>query len=346
MSALAPADPAVAVVVPARDAGRYLAAALGSLQRQTRSDWTCVVVDDGSTDDTAEVATSFLDDPRIRLVRQANAGVAAARNAGLGLVRGSGAHLVAFLDADDVLLPDALERLGAALEDNPDAVGAYGTAEYVDGDGRPVAPGLHPQRQRDRREVRGLDLGQVPPDRPLTTFRMLVVVGPVWPSAVVLLRLAVVTAVGGFAEDLPQCEDWDLYLRSSRHGPLVFVDEQVAWYRRHDANLTNGTADNAHLVHVVRCRAWADPANSRGQRLLAARAWRALQHRRAVRAVQRCVRAARARDGADLRRALRVARLETLALLRVTRPVGGPTGSPEGTPSTPEVSAGTAAGAS
>ncbi len=322
----------VLVVVPAWNAAVHLPAALGSLLAQTLQDWVCVVVDDGSTDGTAAVVTSC-PDPRVVLVQQENAGVAAARNAALTHPAGAGCELVAFLDADDLLLPDALERLAAALDASPGTVGAYGTAEYVDGDGAPFAPGLHPSRQRDRRRARGPDLAAVPPGHDRTTFAMLAVSGPIWPSSVAMLRLHVVRSVGGFATDLAQCEDWDLYIRASRSGDFVFLDRQVAWYRRHDANLTNDLGQSARLAHVVRCRAWGDPDNTARQQLTAARAWRALQHRRVVHCARVVVASARSGGPGAASAAVRVLAVELVQLLRV-RPPTGPTGTPAGTPVT------------
>lgn len=327
------ATPDVAVVVPAHNASRYVVTTLRSLLRQTCTAWVCVVVDDGSTDGTAAVVAPLLDDPRIRLVRQPRAGVAAARNTGLAAVAAARPRTVAFLDADDVLEPHAYAVLLRALDDAPDAMGVYGTAEYVDGEGVPISPGLHPARQRDRREVRRGRVRTVDPALARTTFAMLVVVGPVWPSSVVLMRHHAVTAVGGFDESLTQCEDWDLCIRVSRAGALAFVDEQVAWYRRHGANASDVLAVNEHMAHVVRCRAWASPDNTAPQRRTARRAWRAMQLRRAYHAVLACLRGLRSRDGALVRAHVPVATAEVAELFRVRVP-DGPTGSLRGAPRT------------
>jgi glycosyltransferase involved in cell wall biosynthesis len=97
-------DPRVAVIVPAYQAEATLGRAMESVLAQTFSAWEMVVVDDGSTDATADVAHSY-DDPRIRLLQQSNTGQPGARNAGIAAAR---APLVAFLDADDAWLPDKL----------------------------------------------------------------------------------------------------------------------------------------------------------------------------------------------------------------------------------------------
>src|SRR3712207_1073770 len=106
MAAGAPPDaaaPAVSILTPAYDVARFVGAAVDSALAQTSPDWEMVVVDDGSVDGTAAVV-SARKDPRIRLIRQANAGVSAARSRATEAARG---RTVLFLDADDWLAPDA-----------------------------------------------------------------------------------------------------------------------------------------------------------------------------------------------------------------------------------------------
>jgi glycosyltransferase involved in cell wall biosynthesis len=105
--------PTVSVVIPVYNAERFLAEAIAGALKQTRPPAEIVVVDDGSTDRSADVAVSF---PGVRVIRQANTGPAAARNAGVAAARGD---CVAFLDADDVWLPTKLERQAAALACDP-----------------------------------------------------------------------------------------------------------------------------------------------------------------------------------------------------------------------------------
>lgn len=97
--------PAVSVIIPAYNAARYLKNAVASVLFQTFKDWELLIVDDGSTDDTQAVVNSFTD-PRIKYIRQENAGVASARNVGLGQAAG---RYIAFLDADDIWIRNKLE---------------------------------------------------------------------------------------------------------------------------------------------------------------------------------------------------------------------------------------------
>src|SRR5215204_696893 len=103
----------VSVIMPAYNAGRYIAESVRSVQAQTFGGWELVVVDDGSADDTGEVVRRFAAaDARVRYVRRPNGGQAAARNTGLAEAR---APFVAFLDADDLWLPEKLEAQLAVM---------------------------------------------------------------------------------------------------------------------------------------------------------------------------------------------------------------------------------------
>ncbi len=287
--------PVVGVVVPAYDAQRWVGATLRSLQEQTFQDWRCVVVDDGSTDATAEVVAAIAaQDPRIHLLRQANTGLPGARNAGLAVLPAE-CDLVAFLDSDDTYLPDALSALVDLLAQRPDAVGAYGLAEYMDERGQPLALGDHPARQRSRRQLQGLARMRTLPDEADATFATMVVVGPIWPPAVALHRRAVVDRVGGFDVGFPMQEDWEFLIRTSRHGPYAALDRQVVWYRRHGSNMSSRSEEIAHLQARVRRLAWRSPQNTAEQRRLVARAWRYLEARQARELLRHAGASARAR---------------------------------------------------
>lgn len=256
--------PLVGVVMPAHNMARWLGPALRSLLAQTHQRWRCIVVDDGSTDDTAAIAQRFeREDRRIALHRQANAGAAAARNAGIRCLP-PGAEFVCFLDADDVLVEDGLESLLSALKRRPDAAASFGWAEHIDADGRPVNPGTH--RAHSRRVVgQGLHLRVLSPDED-TTFNSLAVHVPIWPPATALLRFSVVMDVGWFDEALPTQEDRDFFIRAGRRGPIVFVDRQIAWYRKHEGSLTANWALNDYYLQVVTRKTWRDPENTPRQR--------------------------------------------------------------------------------
>lgn len=279
----------VGVVVPAYNSEPWLGATIASLQTQTHQDWVCVIVDDGSTDGTGPLADTLAeDDDRVQVVHQPNGGLSHARNTGARALPPQ-ARLLLFLDADDLLVPDALEALAGELDDRPEAVAAFGLAEYADEQGRPLLPGVHPANQRDRRISVGLRLRPLAPGAD-STFDDLVVQGPCYPSAVLMLRRDRFEALGGYDEDIALREDWDYVIRASRSGPFAMVERQVAWYRRHGANLTSATLDGLVQHERVRRKTWLAPENSPAQRAVSTRAnlrQRAAEVRRAGQVARR-----------------------------------------------------------
>lgn len=184
----------IGIVIPAWNVAVYLGKALASVLAQTHADWRLVVVDDGSTDDTAAVVAAFAD-ARTSLVQQANAGVSAARNRGLDALDDA-AEAVLFLDGDDWLAEDALARMVAALRVGRGAVAAVG----------PCAIGA-----RVRRVASGDVL-----ERLLWRNRF------ANPGQVLIRRAAAVRA-GPFRHDLRYGEDWDYLVRLATLGRFAPV---------------------------------------------------------------------------------------------------------------------------
>src|SRR5450631_3900634 len=255
----------VGVVMPAFNASRWIEASLASLQAQTVTTWCCVVVDDGSQDTTAAIVQDIAaSDARIVLTRQANMGVAAARNLGFRHLANDVQEIL-LLDSDDLLVPDAVAALAEQLALRPDAVGVFGHAEYIDEVGNEGARGLHSSVQCARRTRRGFRFVALPVGED-STFADIALYGPIWPSAVGLHRRAAIEAVGGFDPAVRLLSDWDLYLRMSRLGPFAMIDRQVAWYRRHGSNLTNDAIANTVAQATVVHRAWHHADNTPAQR--------------------------------------------------------------------------------
>lgn len=210
-AAPAPAAPMVngmvSFVIPNYNHARYLGQAIESALAQTYPNIEVVVVDDGSTDDSSAVAAAFGD--RIRYIYQQNAGLSAARNTGVGAARG---EYIALLDADDMVEPAYAERLLAALAQAPNAVGAYCGFRFVDQDNKPQA----------RIEQRTM--------APEVLYGALLN-GNYWVPESLLARRACYQAMGEFDTSLRACEDWDVWLRFSRHYMLVGIDEALIRYR-------------------------------------------------------------------------------------------------------------------
>ncbi|MGY1688895.1 glycosyltransferase [Geodermatophilus sp. SYSU D01105] len=212
-TAAAVPPPRVSVIIPCYDQARFLGDALASVAAQTQPATEVVVVDDGSSDNTAEVARRY---PGVRLVRQRNSGLAAARNTGLR--HATGDYLV-FLDADDRLLPPALEIGLASLSARPEHAFVFGDWRLIGADGSPLPTPERPPP--DNRPYRAL-------------LRMCFISTP----AAVMYRRVAVDAAGGFDETVSPSADYDLYLRLTRTWPVHGHGEVVAEYRRHGANMT------------------------------------------------------------------------------------------------------------
>jgi hypothetical protein len=177
---------------------------LASIMAQSHDSWQAIVVDDGSTDATAaEVGT--LDDPRISLVQQKNAGVSTARNHGLALAEG---RYVMFLDGDDVLNPTAFARLADMLDARAPAVAAFGTflkilpsgAPYPDQ--KPLALHRYPDGDVLEPMLRGNFLAN---------------------GGHVLIRTEVARRLGGFDTRLRLSEDWEFWCRLAAEGTFAFI---------------------------------------------------------------------------------------------------------------------------
>lgn len=269
------ATPLISVVVPAYDAARFLPATLESVLAQTEQQWECIVVDDGSSDDTYPVASGFArGDPRFRAVRIEHGGVCRARNEGFRLLA-QGSRFVSFMDSDDVWLPHALETLLARMQRDEGLVGSHGLAEFIDAEGQKYAPGAYAETGRDRWGLEGRRLVRWSLDRP-TTFDVLINGNVLFPPGLLLAQRDAYERAGPFDEALDIAADWDMLIRLSRFGDLDFVDDVILLYRRHDANMGAQPATPAQ-AWLVRCIAFHSPENSPAQQRIARRGWRAYQ---------------------------------------------------------------------
>lgn len=217
----------IAVIVPAYNLGGYVARAVESVLAQSFGDFELVVVDDGSKDETPQVLAGIRD-PRMRVVRQENAGLPAARNTG---IRESTAPLVAFLDADDFYLPGMLEILGGFLAGHPEIGMVAGAVRYVDETGRWIGAA-----QARRTPLR----------LPELLFE-----NPICVSGIVLRR-SWLDRVGLFDESLRACEDYDLWLRLLAAGcRMAWVDHHVVAYRVRSGQMTSEAARMRKAIFAV-----------------------------------------------------------------------------------------------
>ncbi|MGH2885889.1 MAG: glycosyltransferase family 2 protein, partial [Solirubrobacteraceae bacterium] len=201
----------VSVIMPVHNGAQYVADAIRSVLSQTHTDLDLIVVDDGSSDDTAAVVGGF-DDSRVRLLRQMQSGVAIARNRGLGEANG---ELVAFLDHDDIWLPDKLaSQIPLFAQPAVGVVGSFMTYLGERGPTRAIA-GQEVDDQRER----------------IVAARLMP-----FPLSSVIARTELVRSLGGFDAGLArvaQVDDLDLVSRIARVAQVMTVTRPLGYYRVH-----------------------------------------------------------------------------------------------------------------
>lgn len=244
--------PAVSVVMTVYNQAEYLAEAIQSIRDQTFGDWELIVVDDGSSDEPRSVVERF--GSTIRFIRQDNAGLGAARDAGVDAAEGD---LIAFCDADDIHLPYRLAAHAALLQQAPEAALVFSElSPYRDGEviaetllrDKKLGPMTRPFQIevedafgswwtcRDR---------DVPVPGSLLHHRVYqgrvapLIAGAhiAWGGAS-MFRRAALRAVGGHSHTLRRYADWHLVSRLSKAYELIFCDVPVLWYRLHATQLT------------------------------------------------------------------------------------------------------------
>jgi hypothetical protein len=192
------AAPMVSVIIPTYNRGWTLKTALDSVLDQTYRDYELIVVDDGSTDDTPALLDAYGAD--LKVIRQANAGVSAARNTGVRAARG---NYIAFLDSDDRWLPDKLRVQADFFAACPDALICQTEEIWI----------------RNGKRVNPKKVHQKPSGRIFKASLALCLVSP----SAVMLQKALFEQIGGFDETLPACEDYDLWLRISARYPVHLI---------------------------------------------------------------------------------------------------------------------------
>ena len=205
--------PLVSVIIPCYNQAHYLVDAIESALAQTHPRVQIVVVDDGSVDNTAEVALHY---PDVCFVRQPNQGLGNARNAGF---RNSSGEYVAFLDADDRLRPTAAETHLQCFAEHPEAAFVVGDIDLIGVDGSYLRSPRWPELASNQ-------------------YEQLLKVDHVANTIAVMFRRSVVESVGGFDGSYSPAADYDILLRVAR----LFAGAQhrsvVAQYRRHDSNMS------------------------------------------------------------------------------------------------------------
>jgi len=282
------AEPLVSVVTAAYNMGQYVRQAVDSVLAQAGPAVEVIVVDDGSTDDTARALAAYADEPRVRVISQANAGQTKAKNAGLRAARG---EFVRFCDADNAWRPGKLLRQLPLLRANPAVGVVYGDVALIGPAGEPLpAPPV--------KRWSGRITGRLLADN-FVTFNT------------TLVPRRVLEEFGGFDESLRMAIDYDLWLRVSTKYEFLHVPEPLVDYRiwggqmshrtgerldsyfrllerfleRHPASVTRADVARAYAHTYVtrgiwratqgqRADAWRDLRLACGRRPLDARLWR------------------------------------------------------------------------
>jgi glycosyltransferase involved in cell wall biosynthesis len=199
----------ISVVITCYNYGGYLPCALDSVLSQTYGNYEIILVNDGSTDNTDEVVKPYLSNPKIKYIRQANAGQANAKNTGIKHATG---EYVAFLDADDIWDETKLEKQVLLFSDLHIAV-VYSNTKYIDENGQALADVMNTMKKH-----RGNILKKILLDNFI-------------PFSSSIIRRSVLSEFNGFDETLKMSIDWDLWLRISTKYEFDYIDEALLIYR-------------------------------------------------------------------------------------------------------------------
>jgi GT2 family glycosyltransferase len=216
----------ISVIIPAYNAESFIAETLNSVLTQSYRDLEVIVIDDGSTDRTAKIVEKIArGDTRVRLVFQQNAGVAAARNAGIKVVRG---EWFAFLDADDIWHPHKLEKQLRRFQQLDETIGlVYCWSALI-------------------RETNDLTGGYIAFSFNGDVGHALTYLNFIGNASAPLIRRSVIEDVGGFditlkAQQAQGCEDWELYMRIAERYQFDVVPEFLVSYRQQSAAMSRNS---------------------------------------------------------------------------------------------------------
>ena len=208
--------PAISVLMPVYNAGRFLAPAVESVLAQTFSDFELIAVDDGSSDDSGKtLAELSARDARIRVLSQDNRGIVATLNRALELAR---APLVARMDADDLSRPDRFAKQVAYLREHPEIAVLSGAMDLIDANGTYQRTDLFPTApDAIKREL---------PDRCCICH------------PAVMARTLTLRSVGGYRVNAEHAEDYDLWLRVAEDGRIANLPDVLLSYRIHPKTIS------------------------------------------------------------------------------------------------------------
>jgi glycosyltransferase involved in cell wall biosynthesis len=226
--------PKVSVVITCYNYGLYVSEAIESVLDQTFKDFEVIVIDDGSTDDTLLVMEQYRSYQEIRYIRQENQGQPKAKNRGIAESKG---EFVAFLDADDIWLPEKLE-LQLQLFINPSVGVGYTRRYWIDPSGKVI-------KGNERTLRRGNILNYIFIDNFVCFSSSMV-------------RRGLLTTAGGFDETIPMGIDYDLWVRLASRCQFDYVDRPLVKYRTGHANLSRNTVKRYECAEKIMRKNLAD----------------------------------------------------------------------------------------
>jgi glycosyltransferase involved in cell wall biosynthesis len=224
--------PLVSVIIPCYNQSHFVGEAIESILNQTYPHHEIIVIDDGSKDNSSLVASKY---SQVRCIKQKNQGRCAARNRG---VKESKGRFLVFLDADDRLLPNALEAGIRCFKDKPECGLVYGSYYHMTEDGNPIPTEYPTHVERDH-------------------YRELLRTNYIGMHAAVMYRRDVFESIGGFNNSLVGAEDYDLYFRIAKEFPIYGHKEVIAEYRRHGTNTTSNLAIMIRDTNKVMRAQWS-----------------------------------------------------------------------------------------
>jgi len=231
-----PSLPLVSVVIPAYNAEAFLEQTLQAVCQQSYGNFEVLVVDDGSSDRTPDLVRAIAQhDPRIRLLQQPNAGVAAARNLGIQAAQGL---FIAPIDADDLWYPEAMAKMVAQFQaGSPDLGVVYAWSIDIDAQEQ-VTGGFH---------AATID-GNV--------YKTLICHNFLGNASATLIRKTCLDRIGGYdiqlkAQNAQGCEDWDLYLRLAEHAEFAVVPEFLVGYRKLSSSMSGDFGQMARSQRLM-----------------------------------------------------------------------------------------------
>ncbi|WP_407276070.1 glycosyltransferase family 2 protein [Halothiobacillus sp. DCM-1] len=228
MSQLSTQDVKVSVIIPTFNRSAVIAESINSVLEQSFKELELIIVDDGSSDNTEDIINKINDKRVVYIRNEQNKGAAESRN--IGIWKAS-AEIIAFQDSDDIWLRDKLKKSMLALGDNPDAIGVFSSFIQLDPKGKNFTrKGFDSKGKNQHDEILYKNF-----------------IGT--PCAVV--RKKYLLEVGGFDENLPALEDWDLFIRLTKLGRMAYIPESMVVTRKSRGSLSADKSADRDALEMI-----------------------------------------------------------------------------------------------